>query len=786
MMRRPILALLSALISLPVHAADAAQQVFERAAASVVTVLGFDEQGRQDVQGSGVVVAASRVVTNCHVLREVHALKVVSGAQSYVANWALSDPERDLCLLQVVDLNAPPVKMRKLDSVRVGEAAYAIGNPLGFGLSVSAGLVSHKVVREGAAAILSSAPQSPGSSGGGVFDGKARLLGIATGILGAGQNINLVLPSDLIEALLTRGVAPPVPVSLPGPEPRWIDEAAALLASGNQTRLEQHARDWMSVQPDAALPLGYLAAALIGQARYQEAEATLREALRLDDHNDYFWRLLASSLHELGRQDEVASALARAQALLASSGSPYQLRANWLLQQQRAADAAAELREAIRREPGTASFWADLGRAEELLGNREAAARAFRVALRLAPADNKLKQDLAKVLARQGQIADARVALGQEGNLHLTEANTWLALGQGEYKRQRYADAEKALRKAIELAPELEQAWFLLGSLLGDTKRYAEAIKAFDHGLSIQVMPSLLRSEVLHNRAVAQQQSGNLAAAEADARRAIEIAPDQAPAYRLLGILSFQRRDYHQAVAAYRKVVALGAAGIDDWVSLADSLDKIGQRKAALQSLQYAEKLDAKHLRLLQSLAAWHGRTGNLQLALRYSEQALSADATDMNNWSSQGYALLKLGRLEEAIRALQTAVSLDPGSANAAINLGEALLRNGNLGLAIQRLEKAVTLAPAALDARLYLAQAYLGSGQPRLALQHLEPVLQRLPDMPAALSAATLANLKLGKRDVARQSYLRLRAKDAAAASEVRRQALRQKLARARELPE
>lgn len=781
-----IFAVLSWLSLTVAWADDDAERVFKWVSPSVVTLQTFDEQGRPEGQGSGVVVGTDRIATNCHVVREANGIKVVSGEKEYDASWTLADPTRDLCIVSVTGLAARALPVKKLGELKVGEPVFAVGNPLGFRLSVSSGLVSMIAPMRGEQVIVFSAPLSPGSSGGGLFDGEGRLLGITSAILGSGQNLNLALPAEWIVELAERGVAPPPPVSPPGPEPNWSEEAQALQISGDWVRLEQYARDWHAGQPTSSSAAVYLGVALSMQGRPKEAEATFREALKLDERNEMAWLHLASLLYEQGSKKEAEKALRRAKEILPSHGAIHRLHSNWLLLENRLEQAKAEAREAIRLEPGVHNHWRQLGLVEDRLGHPEESAKAYRAALRLDPMSEELKQALAQALARGGKPEEAHKALDSNSGTGVAAGETWIALGNGELERKRYSSAESAFRKAAELAPELPGAWNGLGVVMAKTGRPAEAEKAYSRGLEIKSLAPGIRAELLTNRSSMRSSLGNTTGALEDVQRAVEIDPNYANGWRILAFLKQEGRDYREAITALRKVVALGAAGADDWVSLAQCLERTGDAQSAQEALQTAEKLDSKNIRVQQELAGFHGRKGDLQRALDYLERALEIDPSIAESWSGKGYALLKMGRLQEAVSVLETATSLDPQLANAWINLGEAQLRSKNLGKAIQALEKAVTLAPAATDARLFLAQAYLGSRQASKAREQAEALLQRYPDLPQALSVATLAYLAEGKADAASGSYQRLRAGNPAAARTLRAAAVSQGLPGARSLPE
>jgi hypothetical protein len=200
----------------PLDAAD----VFKKASASVVVVLAQGTDGAVRGQGSGVVVAPGRVVTNRHVVEAAARLRVHHAARSGAAVLLYLDRERDLALLGADWLEAPAVERRPSQTLEIGEHVYAVGAPQGLDLSLSDGLVSGLKPRSGGHIVQTTAPISSGSSGGGLFDGQGRLVGITAFALRDAQNMNYALPVDWIAtlegyaALTAAGSAPE-----PGAEP---------------------------------------------------------------------------------------------------------------------------------------------------------------------------------------------------------------------------------------------------------------------------------------------------------------------------------------------------------------------------------------------------------------------------------------------------------------------------------------------------------------------------------------------------------------------------------------
>jgi tetratricopeptide (TPR) repeat protein len=761
---------------------DEAQRVFARISPSVVTIRAFDEQGLDEGLGSGVVIGAGLVATNCHVVREAASLRVSSQSGDFAGKWLRQDPRRDLCILAVDGLRAPAACLRASNSLVVGEPVFAVGNPLGFGLAVSAGLIAVVDTKGGQPLIISSAAQSPGSSGGGLFDRDALLVGITTAVLGTGQNLNLVLSADGLDRLAVDGSPPRLPPAPPAPERRWMDEAIALQMAGKWTELEILTKEWHTAQPSAAAGLAFLGVAQHALNRNQEAVVTLRRALDLDDHYAFAWLVYARALRLTGRPAEANEALNRAESLQPSNGEPAAERAEWQRQDGRLDEANRQIRESIRRAPGRSSAWRTLGLIEDARGNRAEALRAFQTALRLGDANAEVGQRLAQLLAGSGK-ADEASRVTAQGNQGKDEtARTHLAMGLAELQRNRLGPAEDATRKAIALAPELAPGWGMLGTILFRGGRAAEAEKAYDQALKLA--PDNL--EFLTNRASVRIVMGHKEAAAEDIRRALAVDPQSEQAWRLHGHLQMEARNHREALTAFTKVDGLGKATADDLVSLGESRGETGDVEGALKTLARAEALDPKLVRMCLATARVLGRKGDVAQALTYLERALEVEPSNPVAWSSKGYGLMKQGRLPEAVAALETTVRLAPDISNGWINLGEAQLRSHNLGRAIQALEKAIALAPQALDARLFLAQSYLGARLPAKSREQVQTLLDKQPGFAPGLGLLVMAYLLEGNVVAARTPYLKLREVAPAAARSLRSQAIGGGLPAASQLPE
>lgn len=181
------------------------EQMYDRLAPSVwvVRVQLSEEKG---ALGSAVVIAPETLITNCHVVKNALRIIVSNRGRVLPARLQYQDPTRDICQLDVTGLNAPAVQIAASATLHPGQKVYALGNPRGLDLTISDGLVS--ALRRGKegelVAVQISVPISHGSSGGGLFDAGARLVGITSAGFDDSQNLNFALPTEWVVDLPAR------------------------------------------------------------------------------------------------------------------------------------------------------------------------------------------------------------------------------------------------------------------------------------------------------------------------------------------------------------------------------------------------------------------------------------------------------------------------------------------------------------------------------------------------------------------------------------------------------
>lgn len=151
--------------------------------------------------GSGVIIGPGEVLTNCHVIRRSGRISVMKGSLSFHVKSVRKNIYKDLCLLEVPTLSLPAVELRKPSEMRIGDMVYFYGYPGGTGAFFTEGRVSGLHPMENGFVVKTTAGFSSGGSGGGLFDGKGKLIGITTFYSAGHSGGYYALPSDWIEDL---------------------------------------------------------------------------------------------------------------------------------------------------------------------------------------------------------------------------------------------------------------------------------------------------------------------------------------------------------------------------------------------------------------------------------------------------------------------------------------------------------------------------------------------------------------------------------------------------------
>ncbi|MEQ1764090.1 MAG: Do family serine endopeptidase [Pyrinomonadaceae bacterium] len=169
--------------------------------------------------GSGVIVSADgTILTNNHVVEGAEKITVLlADNKSFDAKLIGSDKPSDMAVLKIEAQNMPFLTLGNSDTVRVGDIVLAIGNPLGIGQTVTAGIISAKGRRTGLSYgnsndsfedfLQTDAPINRGNSGGALVNLNGELIGINSQILAGGPSggnigIGFSIPSNMAKTVM--------------------------------------------------------------------------------------------------------------------------------------------------------------------------------------------------------------------------------------------------------------------------------------------------------------------------------------------------------------------------------------------------------------------------------------------------------------------------------------------------------------------------------------------------------------------------------------------------------
>jgi tetratricopeptide (TPR) repeat protein len=420
-------------MSFPAFSQPDLPALIKQAKPSIVVILTYNQEGKQIGQGTGFFVAKNGdVISNRHVLQAARRaeIKLFSGEEYAVKRVVAEDSEADLIRVSV---DIPEDKVVPLpispSFPQVGEKVVVIGTPLGLDQTVSEGIVSAiREVPDFGKIVQMTAPISPGSSGSPVLNMEGEVIGVATFLIWAGQNLNFAIPGERI-----RNMSVGTGQNLSEREERRkraeADEAGEIYATG----------------------LRYLWA-----GKYEMALPYFIETVKRDPKHGRAFFQMGYCLTRMGKDQEALAPYLKARQL-------------------RPQDPAVH-----------SNLCGVLGKLDRF---REAG-EACKQALQLAPGLAEAHNNLAWVYHRQGRYLEAIESGKQAVRLQPDFAEAHYNLGNGYAALRKYDQAAEAYKQAIRLEFDFAEAHLNLGAAYNQMGRFEEAIDSYKRALRMKpLMP---------------------------------------------------------------------------------------------------------------------------------------------------------------------------------------------------------------------------------------------------------------------------------------------------------
>jgi S1-C subfamily serine protease len=163
--------------------------------------------------GSGVIITPDGyIVTNSHVIEDAISVEVnLADGTTDNAEVIGQDAATDIALLRISGSGLPMAHLGDSDKLRVGQLAIAVGNPLGFQSTVTAGVISAlgRSLRSHTGRLIENVIQTdaalnPGNSGGPLVDSRGYVIGINTAIIQYAQGICFAIPVNTMRCVVTQ------------------------------------------------------------------------------------------------------------------------------------------------------------------------------------------------------------------------------------------------------------------------------------------------------------------------------------------------------------------------------------------------------------------------------------------------------------------------------------------------------------------------------------------------------------------------------------------------------
>jgi tetratricopeptide (TPR) repeat protein/tRNA A-37 threonylcarbamoyl transferase component Bud32 len=422
--------------------------------------------------------------------------------------------------------------------------------------------------------------------------------------------------------------------------------------------------------------------ALTARGDLEKVLQAQRRFIQLAPRNLVFRRGLAATLHALGRFDEATATLREAIQLGLDAHIGL---GEMLILQQKHSEAEGVCREAIKLHSDMAEAHALLGTA--LLRQRKfkEAAASLKRAIEINPNQSHFHNELGNTYFEQGLFREAVTHCMKASSM---SPRVGLYLGNvGEALRCAgdFPEAIKKLRRAAKLDPTSSLIQTNLALAFINSGKYEEAIRAAQEAIRLEPANGQAHNAL----AVALEQNGNVAEAIPEYQEATVWAPNEASFHSDLGDALLRKGSPSQAVESYREAARLAPTNANYHAQVAETLVILGQYQQAEDAAGKALGIDSDSIRGHNALASAYSYQARYAEAIRHHEEVIRLSPKSALSYHNLADTRAVMNDVEGAIANYEKALQIDAKCAPALSGLSVLYSSQGKVDAALRLVKK-------------------------------------------------------------------------------------------------
>ncbi len=317
-------------------------------------------------------------------------------------------------------------------------------------------------------------------------------------------------------------------------------------------------------------------------------------------------------------------------------------------------EAISAAKTAIKIDPGTEQAWKVLAVSYREIGKPYEAINAFKEAVKLNP-----------------------------------NSEYWYEIGTIYGNLKNFPEAEKYLKKAVNLNPQLYQAWGNLGFAYEEMGDLKNAISCYQRSLKINSKSVV----ALNGLATVYLSLNNLKLALNYGIKATNENPNSDESWTHLGVIYRHLKDNERAIQAYEKALSIKDRP-DTWFSLGNAYFDEKNIKKSLDCYKKAVKFKPDYDKAWENMGYTYDSIGKWKDAIKYYKKTLEINPRKYSAWINMGVTYGKKRKHKDALECFQNALKFNPNDGLIWMNMAQTYGHLGNKVKAQECAMKALLLA--------------------------------------------------------------------------------------------